>query len=110
MRANFSLDNESMQLHGTWRCTSWINGGKKEDRNYLSYTFNPDGSAASGMESGPMRWWIKDGLLCIEYVGQVESVISIHRFEMPDPNTLVLYVKSSRYGVFNREVCCDAPE
>ena len=49
-----------------------------------------------------MRWWIENGKLWIQFVGLVETVAIFHRFDMPDPNTLVLHLPGNRCRTYKR--------
>lgn len=98
----------STQLHGTWRWVKQIDRNGKEDTTPMpappNYTFNPDGSASFNFPTGPklpMRWKIVDGRL---FIGGArgEKGQSTVRFEIPDPNTLVLFDKHDRRGVFEK--------
>jgi hypothetical protein len=98
----------STQLHGTWRWVKQIDRDGKEDTTPMpappNYTFSPDGSASWNAPGGaklPMRWKIVDGRLQIGGA-RGEKGQSTQRFEMPDPNTLVLFDKHDRRGVFER--------
>jgi hypothetical protein len=98
----------SAQLHGTWRWIKQIDRDGKEDATRQAmpheYTFNPDGSASFNLPGGPklpMRWKIVDGRLRIGGA-RGEKGQGTLRFEMPDPNTLILFDKHERQGVFER--------
>jgi hypothetical protein len=93
----------STQLHGTWRYLKHIDRDGTEDTRPLTaqvdYTLNPDGSASWSVPGGPkmpMRWKVANGRLNIGGSGKG------FRFEMPDPNTLVLLDNHDRRSVFER--------
>jgi hypothetical protein len=96
----------STQLHGTWRFVKCLDRDGKEEPNCPrnSYTFNPDGSASFDLPDGPklpMRWKIIEGRLRIEGAGGGKGQGTV-RFELPEPNVLVMYGRNDTRAVFER--------
>ena len=96
----------STQLHGTWRFVKCLDRDGKEEPNAPrnAYTFNPDGSASVDFPNGPklpMRWKIGEGRLMIQGPGGGKGQGTV-RFELPDPNVLVMYGKADSSAVFER--------
>ena len=96
----------STQLHGTWRFVRCLDRNGKEEPNAPcnSYTFNPDGSASFDFPNGPklpMRWSIVEGRLKLQGAGGGKGQGTV-RFELPEPNVLVMYGKNDSSAVFER--------